>query len=83
MESYDNFASYFASMYSHMTLIEENETKYLLIPPNQMDWHFTLTKLSDDEWEVFALREYDFIFDEPWKYTITYTKVNNNWTVKN
>ncbi len=48
-----------------------------LIPPNQQDWHFTLTKdsHSDDIWYVSGVREYEEV-------SMTYVKHNDTWQRK-
>lgn len=80
-----SFPEYFASLYSHMMLIPENDDKnnkvFLVIPPNQMDWHFKLTEINKNEWEVYAIREYDFVFTSPWEYTIYYKRDNSLFSV--
>jgi hypothetical protein len=39
-----------------------------------MDWQFTLTQINDNEWEVYAIREYDFGLESPWEYTTYYKR---------
>ncbi len=90
----EKFPTYFASLYPHMVLVEETvpetvteissrgpDKVFLMIPPNQMDWHFTLTNICEDEWEVHGMREYDFGFDTPWEYKVIYKwdSLNNCW----
>lgn len=80
MVQMSSFPEYFASLYSHMTLIPGNDDQdnkvFFVIPPNQMDWRFKLTELNKDtnEWEVHAIREYDFGFQSPWEYTVYYKR---------
>lgn len=73
-----SFPEYFASLYSHMMLIPETDEKcnkvFFVMPPNQMDWRFTLTQINDNEWQVYAIREYDFGFESPWEYTTYYKR---------
>ena len=64
-----------------MMLIPETEDQhnkvYLVMPPNQMDWQFRLTHIHENEWEVYAIREYDFEFDSPCEYTVYYKLVHD------
>jgi hypothetical protein len=79
-----SFPEYFASMYRHMMLIPENDDAnnkvFFVIPPNQMDWRFKLTELNTNEWEVYAIREYDFGFESPWEYTVYYKRDTSVFT---
>jgi len=83
-----SFPEYFASLYRHMTLFPENDDVdnkvFFVIPPNQMDWRFKLTELNKNEWEVYAVREYDFGFQSPWEYTVYYKHdasiLSQGWT---
>lgn len=45
------------SMYSHMFLIKIDNCKYEVLPPNQLDWHFTVTKINDKIWHVHGVKE--------------------------
>lgn len=51
-----------------------------LIPPNQLDWRFTLTKdtQSDDVWHVVGVRDYEFNEEV----RMTYVKHNDTWQRK-
>lgn len=81
-----SFLDYFMSFNSHMILIPDSDidTVYYVLPPNQMDWHFKLTKKDDKEWEVNALKEYDFMVEPPYEYTNYYVWCNDTqrWTHK-
>jgi hypothetical protein len=48
-----------------------------LVPPNQQDWHFTLTKdkNSQDTWFVSGVRDYEYIEDIKMVYVIC----NGSW----
>jgi len=78
-----DFPEYFASMHSHMMLIPESDTLYHLMPPNQMDWQFKLTKVGDNKWEVFAVKDYDYNLQSPWEYTEYYkwSPKDNHWNL--
>ncbi len=63
-----SFPEYFhENFYNHMVLIQESETKYLMEPPIQLDWHFRIKKISDMKWHVKGHKEdyedYDEIFE--------------------
>ena len=77
------FTEYFASLYRHMMLIPESDSAdnkvFFLIPPNQMDWQFTLTQTDDNEWEVHAIREYDSGMETPWEYKVYYKRDGTQW----
>jgi hypothetical protein len=82
-----DFPKYLASCYSHMTLIQgETNDVFYLVPPNQMDWHFTISKLKTDDhkWKVHAIREYHYGFSKPWEYVSLYEKcsISGVWTPK-
>lgn len=56
----------------------ENDNAFALVPPNQMDWNFVLTKLSDNEWKVDATRMEDW-GDATTEYTSVYKWQDDKW----
>jgi hypothetical protein len=61
-----------------MFLIELNENQYSLMPPNQCDWMYTLTKITDTLWNVKGTK------DDVWAYSSqdydqNYRLINGNW----
>ena len=74
-----NFLEFFCKFYSHMYLIPlDNENTFALMPPNQMDWNFVLTKLSDNKWKVDATRLEDW-GDSVTEYTSIYKWQDDEW----
>ena len=73
-----DFPSYFQSCYSHMILVDDagdtdDNGYYYLVPPNQLDWHFTLKKhRTKDIWYVHGVREYEVV-------SMTYIKRDDTW----
>lgn len=59
-----------------MILIDDDEIDNVvyLVPPNQQDWHFTLTKDNhrQDTWFVSGVREYEDI-------SMVYVMCNGSW----
>lgn len=69
-----DFLTYFHSCYSHMMIVDDDDIVYL-VPPNQLDWHFTLTKENEDKWHVLGVREFEDM-------TMTYIRDNNTWKLQ-
>jgi hypothetical protein len=73
------FPIYFSSLYDHMVLIpSECNTYFNLMPPNQNDWQFTLTKIGDNKWVVHGVKEPCFTSDTTEVIKI-YEYVNDAW----
>jgi len=50
----DAFPQFFQAgfTFTNMALCKENDTSYRLIPCNQLEWQFTLSKVSATQWHV-------------------------------
>jgi len=73
-----DFPTYFHSCYSHMIIVDDEvDDVVYLVPPNQQDWHFTLTKdkHSEETWFVSGVREYEDI-------KMVYVMCNGSWQRK-
>lgn len=68
------FPEFYLSLNSHMFLVQINEKKFEIFPPNQLDWKFTLIQLDENKWQVHGIRDLDF--DE---FVTLYTKNNGDW----
>ena len=71
------FVKYFAEPNSHMILIKESENRYCLIPPNQCDWFYTITKKSEDTWNVKGIKEDIYLGAD--SVDIDYSYVDGSW----
>ena len=71
------FPKYFWSMNTHMFLIEVSDTVYTLMPPNQLDWFYTIKKISDTEWNVKGSKN-----EDPEVIQHIYEFINNDWLLK-
>ena len=66
------FQQYFHETFAdHMFLLEMSQDTFVILPPNQCDYRYTLNKISDDEWLV-KTEKYDFDMDM--KYTTRYKR---------
>ena len=79
MDTKTTFPDFFWSMYEHMILIQLSETQFELVPPNQSDWFWTLTKVSDTEWKVYGTKDDFYYGDYPQNRSMTYFKAHNEW----
>ena len=68
-----SFPEFFRNQNSYMFLSENKDNTYSLLPPNQLDWMYTLAKISDTEWHVSGVKE------EFEHCSYTYHLVNDKW----
>lgn len=69
------FPEVFLEGNSHMFLIEKSETEFEMYPPNQCDWVYKLTKISETEWHVTGDKENDHMEN-------TYVYEDEDWIVR-
>lgn len=77
-----SFPDFYASMYPHMVLVKTcEEGKYMLCPPNQMDWIITLQFLPQiDKWYVHGIREDNCNrFEERCEFESMYERYVTSW----
>lgn len=71
----EDFPNYFWNMNQHMFLIKESDTVSVLMPPNQEDWFYTLTKISKTKWTVKGTKD-----GELYQINKNYKVIDNKWT---
>lgn len=71
------FPKYFWSMNTNMFLIEVSDEIFTLMPPNQLDWFYTIKKISDTEWSVEGSKsENQEVIQDIYEF------INNDWLLK-
>lgn len=80
MANHQAFPEFFHENYnSHMFLMEDDDGSYSLYPPNQCDWFYKLTELSNGKWLVNGFKDDVFDCFGPQETTNTYTLVDDRW----
>lgn len=65
------FPESFQRFYPHMTLLQTGDDVYALIPPNQLDWIFTIKHEHEDIWHVYGEKQEGDIFDMRYRMGVT------------
>lgn len=52
---------------SHMFLIQNSDNQFSLIPPNQCDWVYTITRVLQNTWNVKGKKSDVFMGDETYE----------------
>ena len=66
------FLEYFMSWNSHMFMTQCGNGIFEVLPPNQMDWHYKITKINDNVWHVYGVKELI-------ETNVLYRRVNETW----
>lgn len=73
-----DFPTFYQRLNAHMVLIpNDNMTQYQLCPPNQCDWMYTLSKISNTRWRVIGHKE--DLFDMSQDIDYIYENMNGVW----
>lgn len=64
-----------------MFLLPRDDGSYMLCPPNQCDWTFSMKKVGDDKWKVSGYKDDVLSYNGPETYNRTYVKSSDGWAV--
>ena len=73
------FPEFFHDFYSHMIMIEVTPDIISLMPPNQCDWFFTLTKINDNNWSVIGAKDDILGYNGPEEQKYNYIWNGTKW----
>ena len=73
-----SFPEEFHSWHSHMMLIGEDD-RWAMVPPNQLDWFYKLTRVAPERWHIHASRFADDGLEE---YEVWYVFQNDEWCLE-
>jgi hypothetical protein len=76
-----DFLEWFQEMNSHMILIGEGNN-YNMMPPNQCDWMYTITRIDDKTWDVKGIKNDVFAFGPEEMHIIYKYSTNNRYWKK-
>jgi hypothetical protein len=73
-----SFPHWFNNSNPHMMLLPYEDKRTLnLLPPNQLDWMYTLTEIVPDKWMVYGIRN---DWNEQFEFVSFYRRVGDGWS---
>jgi hypothetical protein len=65
-----------------MFMLSNEDDKYSLYPPNQLDWFYTLSKISETKWNVKGYKDDIFDLAGPQEVDYNYVLVDGHWCME-